>query len=110
MPPLPSITPEQRRDALEKARVVRKARGDLRESLRKGTLTMTGVLDQADGDVAGKIKVSALLTSMPGVGKVRAKQIMERLAIADGRRVRGLGANQRAALLEEFGDDLATTA
>ena len=30
-------------------------------------------------DVIGKMKVSALLESLPGVGKVRAKQIMERL-------------------------------
>ena len=29
-------------------------------------------------DVIGKMKVSALLESLPGVGKVRARQIMER--------------------------------
>ena len=49
------------------------------------------------------MKVSALLESMPGVGKVRATQIMERLGIAETRRVRGLGANQIAALEREFG-------
>ena len=37
------------------------------------------------------MKVSALLESLPGVGKVRAKQIMERLDIAESRRIRGLG-------------------
>jgi ribosomal protein S13 len=52
------------------------------------------------------MKVSALLESMPGVGKVRAKQIMERLGIAESRRVRGLGANQRSALEHEFGSDI----
>jgi transposase len=40
------------------------------------------VIERADegqtDDVIGKMKVSALLESMPGVGKVRAKQIMER--------------------------------
>ena len=51
------------------------------------------------------MKVSALLESMPGVGKVRAQQIMERLGIAETRRVRGLGAHQRAALEREFGSD-----
>jgi ribosomal protein S13 len=49
------------------------------------------------------MKVSALLESLPGVGKVRAKQLMERLGIAESRRVRGLGANQRASLEREFG-------
>jgi hypothetical protein len=31
---------------------------------------------------------------------------MERHGIAEGRRLRGLGANQRAALEQEFGADL----
>ena len=52
------------------------------------------------------MKVSALLESVPGVGKVRAKQIMERLGIAESRRVRGLGANQRTALENEFRGDI----
>ena len=33
----------------------------------------------------------------------RARQIMERLGIAESRRVRGVGANQRTALENEFG-------
>jgi ribosomal protein S13 len=41
---------------------------------------------------------------MPGVGKVRAKEIMSRIGIADSRRLRGLGANQISALLREFKD------
>ena len=70
-------------------------------------MTLSEVIkDGSTDDVIGKMKVSALLESLPGVGKVRAKQIMERLGIADSRRVRGLGANQRAALEQEFGADL----
>ena len=66
-------------------------------------MTLPGVLAKgADDDLLGKIKVSALLESMPGVGKVRAGQIMERLQIDPSRRVRGLGPNQRAALEGEF--------
>jgi ribosomal protein S13 len=63
------------------------------------------IKDASTDDVIGKMKVSALLESLPGVGKIRAKQIMERLGIAESRRVRGLGANQRAALEQEFGYD-----
>jgi len=36
------------------------------------------------------------------VGKVRARQIMEEIGISESRRVRGLGANQIAALVERF--------
>ncbi len=44
----------------------------------------------------------ALLESMPGVGKIRAENLMERIGIAPSRRLRGLGPNQLSALLSEF--------
>ncbi|QVT80343.1 30S ribosomal protein S13 [Nocardioides aquaticus] len=53
-------------------------------------------------EVIGKMKVVDLLQSMPGLGKVRARQTMERLGIAESRRVRGLGTKQVAALQREF--------
>jgi hypothetical protein len=101
---LPPLTPEQRAAALEKAAKARKERAEVKNRLKHGAVSLTEVLKdgQAD-DVIGKMKVSALLESLPGVGKVRAKQHMERLGIAESRRVRGLGTNQRAALEREFG-------
>jgi ribosomal protein S13 len=48
------------------------------------------------------MKVSSVLESLPGVGKVRARKLMEKLDISASRRVRGLGAKQRDALLGEF--------
>ena len=61
------------------------------------------MLDRAEGDdVVGKLKVSAVLQALPGIGKIRATQIMEKLKIADSRRLRGLGDQQRKALLGEF--------
>jgi ribosomal protein S13 len=53
-------------------------------------------------EIVGKMKVSALLEALPGVGKVRARQIMEEIGISESRRVRGLGTNQVAALIERF--------
>ena len=53
-------------------------------------------------DAIGRMKVSALLESLPGVGPVRAAQIMDRVGIAANRRVRGLGDHQVAALASEF--------
>ena len=43
--------------------------------------------------------MSAALTSLPGLGKVKAARLMERLGIAESRRLRGLGAKQKEALL-----------
>ncbi|AEH10617.1 MULTISPECIES: integration host factor, actinobacterial type [Frankiaceae] len=101
--PLPPLTPEQRAAALEKAALARKQRAELKERLKKAEVSLASVLERADTDeVIGKMKVAAVLESLPGVGRVRATRIMERLAISDSRRLRGLGAKQRAALVQEF--------
>ena len=100
---LPPRTPEQRAADLEKAAAVRKVRAGVKAGLKAGTVDLPGVLVKgSDDDLFGKIKVVSLLESMPGVGKVRAKQIMGRLGIAENRRVKGLGVNQRQALEDEF--------
>ena len=101
---LPQLTDEQRKAALEKAAEARKARAELKASLKRGETTLQDVLDKADTDeIIGKTKVSALLEAMPKVGKVKAREIMEELEIAQTRRLRGLGDRQRRALLERFG-------
>ena len=100
---LPPLSPDQRAAALEKAARVRRERAGVKDRLKRGAMTLPDVLAFAAGDeVIAKTRVSDLVQSMPGVGKVRAAQIMERLGIADSRRVRGLGQNQRQALMEEF--------
>ena len=101
--PLPELSPEQRAAALEKAAAARKARAELRERLKSKGATVGDVLKQGDTDeVIGKMRVVELLQSVPGLGRVRARQTMERLGIAESRRVRGLGTNQIAALTREF--------
>ena len=100
---LPILTPEERTAALEKAARVRKERSEVKKQLKHGTVTLSEVIcDGATDDTIGKIKVSQLLESMPGVGKIRAAQIMERLGISETRRIRGLGDKQREALEQEF--------
>ena len=100
---LPVLTPEQRADALLKAAAARVKRAEVKNRLKRGTTTLEAVIkDAATDDTIGKMKVTAVLQAMPGVGKVRAGQIMERLGIAESRRIRGLGDKQRAALEAEF--------
>jgi hypothetical protein len=101
---LPPLTPEQRQAALAKAAEARRARAEVKNRLKHSGASLSEVIKEGQSsDVVGKMKVSALLESLPGVGKVRARQIMERLGISETRRVRGLGANQVAALQREFG-------
>ena len=102
--PLPPLTAEQRAAALEKAAAARKARAALKVRLKSSGTSLHDVLVDGDNDeVVGKMKVVDMLEAMPGVGKVRAQRIMERLAISPSRRVRGLGSKQREALVREFG-------
>ena len=86
-----------------KAAAVRRERADLRAALKAGDVRFSGLLERLDDDVVGKMKVLAVLEAMPGVGKVKARRIMERVGIAESRRLRGLGARQQAQLLDEFG-------
>jgi hypothetical protein len=101
--PLPPLTPQERSAALAKASAARKARAALREKLKHSGASLADVFAAGETDPAvGKMRVSAVLESMPGVGKVRAARIMDKIGISATRRVRGLGAHQRAALQREF--------
>ncbi|MCB0976347.1 MAG: integration host factor [Acidimicrobiales bacterium] len=99
----PALTPEQRAAALEKAAAARRARAELKERLKLGSITLAEVLEQGQEDeLVGKTKVLAVLESLPGVGKVKARRTMEEIGIAETRRVRGLGVQQRKDLLAAF--------
>ncbi|NNG41248.1 30S ribosomal protein S13 [Flexivirga sp. ID2601S] len=100
---LPQLTPEQRAEALAKAAAARRERAEVKNRLKYAQGSLREVIEAGkDNEVIGKMKVSALLESMPGVGRVRARQIMAEIGIAETRRVRGLGANQVQHLLEHF--------
>lgn len=101
---LPNLTEEQRKAALEKAAEARKARAAVKQRLKNGSLSLKEILDmQADPTVA-KMRVSQVLESLPGVGKVRARKLMEEVDISITRRVKGLGEKQKVALLERFNE------
>lgn len=100
---LPPLTAEQRAAALEKAAIARQERAAVKNRLKHASGSIAEVIEEGrTNDIIGKMRVSALLESMPGVGKVRAASIMDELGISPSRRVRGLGANQAAALRDRF--------
>ena len=96
---LPQLTDEQRKEALEKAAQARHERAELRERIKSGKVTLEEVLD-SDDPIANRMKVSALIESLPGYGKAKAAKIMDELGISATRRVKGLGARQREQLIE----------
>lgn len=103
MPLPPTLSPGQRQAALEKAASARRLRAELKEKLKMGSLTFRELLDQAESDeVVGKMKVLSVLESLPGLGKVKARRLMDEVGISETRRVQGLGDQQRKKLFEKL--------
>ena len=100
---VPQLTPQQRQAALEKAAAARRQRAEVKNRLKHSGTSLNDVLELGtSNEVIGKMKVLDLLQSMPGLGKVRARQLMNKIGISETRRVRGLGNKQVAALQAEF--------
>jgi hypothetical protein len=103
MPLPPALTADQRQAALEKAAAARRMRAELKEKLKMGSISLRELLQQADQDeVVGKMKVLAVLESLPGLGKVKARRLMEEVGISETRRLHGLGDQQRKKLFERL--------
>ena len=100
---VPRLTADERAAALQRAAEARRVRADVKADLKSAKRTLEEViaLGKSD-DFIGKMKVSALIEALPGVGKVRAAALMEKIGIAPSRRIRGLGIHQTRELLAEF--------
>jgi hypothetical protein len=98
--PLPTLTPEQRADALAKAAEARQARSALLAEVKSGALTLEQVLDRADTDVVKKTRVQQVLRALPGYGAAKVSALMTDSGVDEKRRVGGLTGAQRAKLLE----------
>ncbi len=101
---LPKLTPEQRAAALEKAAAARAARAEVKKRLKYHGTSISEVIEMSkDDEVIAKLRVTELLESLPGIGKIKARQIMAEVGIAESRRVGGLGPHQIDKLVSQFG-------
>lgn len=100
---LPKLTPEEKKQALHKAQDMRSRRADIRRRLKDGNLSLAEVLKQDNDEVIARMRVAYLLESLPKIGKVTTRKIMEEIGIDESRRVQGLGQRQRSALLAKLG-------
>lgn len=92
--PAPTMTPEQRAKALEKARIVRAKRSEITTKLSLGTMTAEQALKKVDDPIVGRMKVKSFINALPGYGKVKTEKLMEELGIPESRRLQGLGVKQ----------------
>ncbi|MGE5581922.1 MAG: integration host factor, actinobacterial type [Bacillota bacterium] len=102
---LPKLSLEEKRKALKKAQEVRSKRAKIRQNLKNGKTTIREVLANINDDVVAKMRVVYLLESLPRIGKVKTKKIMNDIGIDETRRIQGLGNRQRQALIERLGSN-----
>lgn len=106
---LPPLSPEKRAEALQKAAEARRERAAIKARLkgstgRRGEEIAKVIKEAESNEVIGRLRVTALLESLPGVGKVKAQQIMEEIGISPSRKVRGLGSHQAEKLIAHFSE------
>ena len=99
---IPTLSPEERARALQKAQQIRSQRMEARKQLKEGKLSLGTVLSEMDNEIYAKMRVKYLLESLPQVGKIAAMKIMEEIGIDEARRIQGLGSRQKAQLLERL--------
>jgi ATP-dependent Clp protease adapter protein ClpS len=81
------------------AQEMRSARVRVIDEIRSGSRVLSDVLSANDRSI-GRIKVVAVLENVPGLGKVKARRIMDDVGISGDCKVRELTVEHRTALLE----------
>lgn len=103
MPIPPKLTPAQRVAALDAAKQARRTRAAVKNQIRTGELRILQVIELASTNEAiAKMRVFELIEAIPGIGKVRATSILDKLGISNTRKIQGLGVLQLQKLKREF--------
>jgi guanylate kinase len=87
--------------ALATAAQFRKERAEVKSSIARSEITIFDAINDHRESIR-RMRVMDLLAAVPGVGKSRAANIMQRRAISPTRRIGGLGPLQLMALRKEL--------
>jgi hypothetical protein len=101
---LTRLSDESRKKGLEKARVVRKRRSEIKVQLKQGKTTISKLLKnkQLYDEYISGMKVLSIVSSLPGNGKMNAVKVLEELHISPNKKMGGLGKNQKASFFKYF--------
>ena len=102
---LPKLSLDEKRQALKKAQEMRSQRAKIRQNLKNGKTTIREVLSNINDDIIAKMRVVYLLESLPRIGKIKTRKIMNDIGIDETRRIQGLGNRQKQALIERLGNN-----
>ncbi|NDD78924.1 MAG: guanylate kinase [Actinobacteria bacterium] len=97
----PKLSNRFRRKAGQKAVAARQERAKTKELIATGQIFFFDLFGDERKSIS-RMRLIDLLQSVPGVGKIRAEQILERTKISPSRRIGGVGPRQIELLREEF--------
>lgn len=97
---VPPLDDEARRRASRSAVEARRERAEWKTRLGAGEVDLATLLSAAESEPAlAGMRITDALRALPGIGPRGVERILAECDIAPSRRLRGLGANQRAALI-----------
>jgi len=99
-----NLNDDARNRGLEKARLVRKKRSEIKEKLKKGKTSINKIFKDQDlfeNYIAG-MKVLSIVSSLPGNGRMNAAMVLEELNISPHKKIGGLGKNQKENFYRHF--------
>ena len=97
---VPPLDDDVRRRASRSAVEARRIRAEWKGRLGSGEADLGELLEASTHDAAlAGMRITDALGALPGVGPRSVERILAACSIAASRRLRGLGPNQRAALL-----------
>ena len=101
---LARLSDDARKKGLEKARVVRKKRSQIKEELKQGKTTINKLFmdEKLFNEYVSGMKVLAIVSSLPGNGKMNAVRVLEELHISPNKKIGGLGKNQKVSFFKYF--------
>ncbi len=95
----------------ERALEARRRRAEIKRDLRSARRGVAEVLSLREEDpVVGRMRVVDFIEALPGIGPVRAGEVMAECAISPSRRLRGLGEHQARALTRALAPRMRRTA
>jgi hypothetical protein len=77
----------------------RRRRAEVKKLVKSGQLSLEGLFALAESEeCVAQMRAYDLISALPAIGEVKAARIMKSAAIAQTRRIRGLGPRQREQL------------
>jgi len=99
-----SLSEEARKKGLEKAKLVRRNRAEIKEKLKNGRISINELFNDQEifEEYIAGMKVLNIISSLPGNGRVNAIKTLEKLRISPHKKIGGLGKNQKASFYKHF--------